>query len=44
MVDFSDLNVSLCFETIVANILEVTGSITADLILAVLDNDGTFHC
>ena len=24
--------------------LEVTGSITVDLILAVLDNDGTFYC
>ena len=26
------------------NILEVTSSITVDLILAVLDNDGTFQC
>ena len=58
MVDFSDLNISLCFETIVVkstfwkllasysqvNILEVTGSIIVDLILAVLDNHGTFQC
>ena len=42
MADFSDLNVSLCFETIVVNILEVIGSTMVDLILAVLDNDGQF--
>ena len=36
MVDLSDLNVSLCFETIVVvNILEVAGSIMVDLNLAV---------
>ena len=35
MADFSDLNVSLYFETIVVNILEVIGSIMVDLILAV---------
>ena len=44
MIDFSDLNVSLCFVTLVVKSTFWPGGIMVDLILAILDNDGTFQC
>ena len=44
MIDFFDLNVRLCSPTIVvkSTFRKLASSIMVDLILAVLDNHGTF--